>query len=373
MYRHYIKLLFILGFVANPSQGFTEDTLVSKLSQQLCDKSIVLLGELPSHGEALAFQTKAKISQQLISQCGFDALFFEAPVYEFYGLRNNDKPQPEDLDHAIGGFWMTQELVSWRQWLFERMQNNGLYLAGIDSNVSRTSFYAKRHLPDLVAKQLPSEKNKSCHHAIDQYLHWRYDQQNPFTEDINQQLIACLSSAKNQQPKTAANYLIEQLLMENFKVNLLPIKAQSFPNNRTGMMFKNFQWQKSELPKDAKIIVWTASVHAAKQQGTIKQAPLGSLLTEQYGTQVTAIGFSAYSGESSMAGMPVKPIEAAPEDSLEAQVLNSKNDWVFFDNKQLSDYGQIQSRLFGQFRTEQWDQYFDGVVVFKKEKAPTFQ
>ena len=59
-------------------------SIITQVSDSVCGKEVVLLGELPSHGEARAFQIKAGI----VERCGFDAVFFEAPVYDFLGFQH---------------------------------------------------------------------------------------------------------------------------------------------------------------------------------------------------------------------------------------------------------------------------------------------
>ena len=57
------------------------DAVATRVADAVCGSQVVLLGELPSHGEARAFEAKAKIAQQLIDRCGFDALLFEGPQH----------------------------------------------------------------------------------------------------------------------------------------------------------------------------------------------------------------------------------------------------------------------------------------------------
>ena len=112
---------------------------------RLCKKQIVVLGELPSHGEARAFQAKARIVQRLVEDCGFDAVLFESPIYDFLEFQRAaaaGSATPAQLDRSIGRFWLTRELAEWRQWLFQRARN-ALVLGGLDDQVSVTSDYAR--------------------------------------------------------------------------------------------------------------------------------------------------------------------------------------------------------------------------------------
>src|SRR5512134_1671353 len=113
--------LLPVGTVAR-AQERTAPSIVDGVVNAVCQKQIVLLGELPTHGEAHTFDAKSKIADRLIGQCGFSAILFEAPIYDFIGLARAAEAHtatPEQLDNAIGRFWWTRELAPWRRALFE--------------------------------------------------------------------------------------------------------------------------------------------------------------------------------------------------------------------------------------------------------------
>ena len=104
----------------------------SRLVKTVCERQIVVLGELPSHGEGRTFQAKASIVRRLVEECGFNALLFESPIYDFLGLQDaitKGQATLSQLDRAIGRFWLTRELSDWRQWLFQQTTNGALVLA----------------------------------------------------------------------------------------------------------------------------------------------------------------------------------------------------------------------------------------------------
>src|SRR4051812_36963888 len=94
----------------------TPQSIVDGVVNAVCQKQIVLLGELPTHGEAHTFDAKSQIADRLVAQCGFTAILFEAPIYDFIGLERAAAARtatPEQLDNAIGRFWWTRELTPW--------------------------------------------------------------------------------------------------------------------------------------------------------------------------------------------------------------------------------------------------------------------
>ena len=55
-----------------------EEQAAARVAAAVCSKRIVLLGELPEHGEARGFGVKARVVQRLVASCGFRAVLFEA-------------------------------------------------------------------------------------------------------------------------------------------------------------------------------------------------------------------------------------------------------------------------------------------------------
>jgi erythromycin esterase-like protein len=66
--------------IAARAQERTAQSIVDGVVNAVCRKQIVLLGELPTHGEAHAFGAKSNIAERLIAQCGFKAILFEAAI-----------------------------------------------------------------------------------------------------------------------------------------------------------------------------------------------------------------------------------------------------------------------------------------------------
>jgi erythromycin esterase-like protein len=203
----------------------------------------VLLGELPTHGEAHTFDAKSKIADRLIAQCGFTAILFEAPIYDFIGFERAAATRtatPEQLENAIGRFWD-----------------------------------------------------------------------------------------------------------------------------------RNLVWYLERLPANSRVVIWTATVHAARQRGALSEVPLGARVVERWGDRVGTVGFTAYAGYTSRAGRPARPIPDASPESLEA-TATSESAWALLDSDKLRAIGRVSSRLLGKFVSETWSDYFDAVVVIRQEVAPTF-
>jgi erythromycin esterase-like protein len=127
------------------------------------------------------------------------------------------------------------------------------------------------------------------------------------------------------------------------------------------------------LPAGSKVVVWTATVHAARQQGVLPRQPLGVSLATRYGRQLAVVGFTALGGQSSMAGRPMQPLPQLPSGSLEASALPGDVTWALLGKSALRSLGRTPSRLLGPISAAVWSDYFDYVVVVKEEVAPVFE
>lgn len=142
---------------------------------------------------------------------------------------------------------------------------------------------------------------------------------------------------------------------------------------RDRAMADNFEWAKSRLPKHAKIIVWCATVHAAKRlpAGSKQREPMGLYLHRAFGDTAAVIGFSALSGRVSRLGAPPKDIAPAASDSIESRALAGSSDTLrYLDRKQLHALGKAPAHPvdFGQVQATDWSTVLDGLLVLREER-----
>jgi erythromycin esterase-like protein len=376
-----IRLVALLGLLLIPIPARARQAdlgaVVARVADAACGKQVVILGELPSHGEARAFEAKARIVQRLIDQCGFDALLFEAPVYDFVGFQEGGEQHrgvAPQLDRAIGRFWWTDELTEWRRWLFRQATEGGLVLGGLDDQVSVTSDYARATLPGLVAASSPPQGASECEQVVARHLFWRYDQGTPFDEPEQIRLQRCVREAADALAVRAEGNrrTPEQAMLGNLANYVDRQRGAPASLDRDEAMYRNALWHIERMPAASKVIIWTATVHASRKQGSLPQQPLGARLAAQWGQGLASVGFTAFAGWSSMARQPRKPLPEAPPGSLEALATQGSAPWVFLDASALRRIGHAPSRLLGSFTEADWSAYFDGVVVIREEVAPLF-
>jgi len=350
-------------------------SLSAQVVDAVCEKELVLLGELPSHGEAKAFGAKARIVDGLVRRCGFSALLFEAPLYDFLdleGAMRGDRAEPARLDRAIGGFWLTRGLRDWRRWLFASASEGQLHLGGLDDQVSATSDFARAALPELAADVLREGRSDACPVAIDRNLNWRYGSEQRYDEAERALLQQCAQRAVQAIVDTGGSDDAERRVMLQNLASLYD-RQQGGDSSRDEVMYRNLRWHHSRLPPGTKIIVWTATVHAAREQGGRDYRPLGAWAAEHWGDRLASVGFTAFRGESSRAGAAIESLPPAPPGSLEALVTRAGARGVWVGRSDLREYGVRPSRLLGGVVTADWSRHFDGVVVFREEHAPRFE
>ena len=364
--------LLPVGPVAR-GQERTAQSIVDGVVSAVCQKQIVLLGELPTHGEAHTFDVKSKIADRLIAQCGFTAILFEAPIYDFIGLERAAETHTATqvlLDNAIGRFWWTRELTPWRRALFEAATRQRVVVGGLDDQVSITSHYAEAALPRLIAAASSESTATECRQTVSRHVGWTYDAKHPFDEREQLRLQQCARSAADAAAANRSLDAADRVMLESF-ARYADRQRLGMTSGRDESMYRNLVWYLERLPKNSRVVIWTATVHAARQRGSLSEVPLGARVVERWGDRVGTGGFTAYSGYTSRAGRPASPISDAPPESLEA-TATSESAWALLDSEKLRAIGRVPSRLLGTFVSETWSDYFDAVVVIRQEVAPTF-
>ncbi len=363
--------------VSVPAQQPDSVEIVARAARVLCDKRVVVLGEPPSHGESRTFQAKAGIVEWLVDRCGFAAVLLEAPIYDFVGFQAaaaSGRALPQDLDKAIGRFWWTRELTDWRKWLFERASSGKLLLGGLDDQVSVTSDYARASLPSLIAASSSVAGASECEQTVARNLYWRYTNDQPFDEPEQARLQSCTRSAATTRSAADGKSATSQAVMlENLASYVDRQAGVREARERDEAMYRNVRWYGDRLPAGSKVVIWTATVHAARLQGELPRQPLGVRLAAQYGRQLAVVGFTALGGQMAMAGHPIQPLAQLPSGSLEALALRRNFTWAVLNGSALRAAGRVPSRLLGPISTADWADFFDYVVVVKEEVAPVFE
>ena len=369
-----------------PSTEALAAQAAARVADAVCGKRVVLLGELPDHGHARGFGVKARIVERLVAHCGFRAVLFEAGSYDFFGVERAIAARaPTDslelaLTRAIGGLWWTRELGDFRRWLVREAVAGRVSLGGIDDQpTGMTAAHARATLPGLVGAAVPPARATECRDAVARHVNWRYDATQRYDSTERARLADCARLAADRTP--AAGRTPDGAMLDDLAGYFARERGEA--PDRDLAMARNLDWWSARLPRDAKLVVWTATTHAARAPGATSVRPLGvppmgERLAARWGDRLAVIGFTALQGQWSRAGSPSQPLAPLPPETLEARALaaGAAGDtaaWAFLDRAKLRALGAAPSRLFGRVTTLDWSAAFDGVLVIRDEAAPTFE
>jgi erythromycin esterase-like protein len=362
--------------------------------QDLCGKSVAMLGESPLHGFGKTLEFKAALVRRLVEECHYNAFFIESGAYDFLNIQKRlksgrDVTEPM-IAAAIGGLWATREVQPLIPFLLEKAKTGSVTLGGLDDQLARGT-YAQHEMPaDLVA-YLQGDEKTLCLATLQRHTLWQYTEHSPYSPKDRALILGCLESIETiltRAPSSAAPFREYDVAMID---SLKRWFARDFRDARNGVdgnildfndrdrsMYLNFEWLLVRLPAHSKVIVWAANTHVAKDlngvSGENGVVPFGSYVGREFKSHAFALGFSAYSGSYARTGQPVRQLSIAPSDSLETQAFAGRDSATsYLSLKELRKFGSIPGRPLGSsFKTARWGEVLDGVVTFREERAPDF-
>jgi erythromycin esterase-like protein len=393
--------LLVICVAASSARGASPATTkgssnpdADRVVQELCGKSVAMLGESPLHGFGKTLEFKAALVRRLVEECHYNAFFIESGIYDFLNIQKRLKSGQDVTEPmvaaAIGGLWATHEVEPLIPFLLEKAKTGTVTLGGLDSQLQRGS-YAQREMPSDLVEFLQGDEKARCLEILQRHTQWKYTQDSPYSPRDKTLILGCLDSIETnltKAPATAVPFrdyytaMVESLKRPfawDFRQDLQNGVDESTlqVNERDHWMYLNFQWLLARLPAHSKVVVWTANTHVAKDlrpvDGEGGVVPFGSYVRQEFKSNAFALGFSAYSGSYAMAGQPVRQLSVAPTDSLEARAFTGRNsDTAYLSAKELRKLGSVPARLRSSFKTAQWSEVLDGIVIFREEHAPDF-
>ena len=400
MVRLCVLLLIFVGAAseraaAQATSLVNEDKEIEPVVRALCGKRVALLGETPVHGFGETLKFKVEVVHRLVDECHYNALFWESGIYDYVNIEKKLKSGHDVtgamISAAIGGLWANREVQPLVPFLRERVMAGRLTLGGLDDQIGAHS-YASREMSSDLVESLRGDERSRCFAVLQRHLRWQYTDDSPYGPSDKTKLLGCLDEIEHRlsQPGESKKSWPEEdkAMVESLKRNLARDFTEDdwakndqkvkWANDRDRSMYLNFEWLYSRLPRNSKVIVWAATVHVAKDLSSVSgfdgRVPFGSYIKRDFGDRVFSLGFSAYSGEYEFIHPPVKELSAAPISALEGQVFAERDsDTIYLSRKQLRKCGTVAARLLGtDFNTARWDQVVDGLIVFRKERAPSW-
>lgn len=371
---------------ASSTTSATRAATVESAVSAMCAKQVVLLGEDGSHGGAGTLALKAALAQRLVTQCGFRGIVFESPFYDMLSAQDAidaKTSSPAALGDAVGAIWSRYpEFQSFATWLSGQAASGRVRIAGMDPQAGGVGEqYSAETLPGVLSSVLPQPERDTCRAAFAQLNNYTYDDAHPFDAAAFAVLSSCATKveAALAEPANAKQERIAAMAAsyDAFLRGISPGGADE--GARDKQMYANLAWIIAHWPKGTKVIVWTASVHAAKAptDGKADGMPrLGNLVHEAFGDQAYALGFSALRGAYGSPGGRGKPhdLAPAPEASLEAYAFRGRTESdapQFLPVSTLRALGVIPGRAFiyDAFQPLDWSTVLDGVLVLPEESV----
>lgn len=341
-----------------------------------CDKKIVLLGEDSAHGSGKTMETKIEIVKRLIDECGFSSVLFESPVYEFSNyarLASKNAASEDQLAQSIGGLWSNAKpMIPFIAFLHNKSINGQIKIAGIDSQFGANQPFSQELLSAKLSKYLDKRKQQSCETELYQYLNWLYSKENPYNKETLLRIESCVSAMKSSSHEgllANAENTTDQFMVDNF-YKLLEFAKGNYFNLRDKAMAENVNWHLSNSTDNDKVIIWCATIHAAKTLSplSVDRIPMGYYLKQIYEDKMISIGFSALSGQYGRTASKIKNIEPV---AMEKNALsNSAESIKYLSNKDLKRLGSIKGQpiQYNNIKSVNWSSILDGIIVLRNEK-----
>ncbi len=378
----------------NSSQPFEQ------IGNIVADKQIVVLGE-SQHGDGKTLEMKSRLLKYLIEEKGFNTIAFEGRGFLDMEILNTTTPL-DSLAESLNKSALTSWYASEQQMeLNSAIMNNDLKFIGLESY----SYFVSRE-PDLFIEYLREflethfdyiefvewPKLKSIHYNIsisnkEKITEADIEFYRKTLTSIIHKIQSQIENSKNLEKEIALNSIRNaEKFAILFKSRWLfeEINYGVYNNLRDEQMAINLLWHKKRNP-NAKIIVWTANFHGAKEIRKIRykeEEPemynnytlLGEHLHQFYGDKLYSIAFTSSSGESGMVNQEPNEI-IAPEGSLEKEIEKKNMDYGFLDLLALrKSQPDLEDVIFNTIilghdnKPGKWLKVFDGIFYIKKNE-----
>lgn len=348
---------------------------IDRLVHDVCGRDVVLLGEDSYHGSGRTVEVKSLLVQRLVNECGFSQVLFESQFYEFPALEKplaTGQVAQRQLGDAIGGIWSrTAQMQPLLTWLADSAAKGKVRIGGIDPQfASATGHFAQCELGGLLAARLPREFRGECRQTFDRHHAWSYDDDHPYDDAEKDRLGVCIgrveAAVKRNESRDPNARMV--LAYARYAPTTLSEDVVASKNARDLGMAELFDWYRERDRR--KTIVWTATVHAAKQlEGD--RVPMGHYLHQKLGDRMATIGFTAVAGSIGGAVQKqAKPLAEPQSGALEAryQSLPSQG-LVYLSYTELADMGTVPARAlnYAQPQVADWSELLDGMIVLGEE------
>ncbi len=362
------------------------------------NKDIVILGEA-SHGDGRTFEIKSDLVKYLVEEKGFTTFAFESRDFLEIAYIGGNSFLKDRLDESLREDWVRQ----WSPW-GPAQEIQGLVDVLTTKAIRPIGLETYSYTSELLALKLIKEKLAEDKHAIG-LVDWRLlDElhatifEEPYDADTAEDLKSYVSILQDVYKEVLRSEVYDPFtlqLVENASTSAELNYYSSLEANPTNLnkvitlrdlqMSKNLVWYKEQHP-EAKIIVWMANFHGAKELSAVtfegeedysyeNQKVFAEFVTEKYKDNVFSLAFTSSEGKSKMPydfeGVEETTI-VSPKNSLEEELALKGMDYGYIDfttlrNQKRYKQQRFHSLLLGYHNQEgNWLNVFDGLFYIKR-------
>lgn len=306
---------------ASPLSGGTQD--FDDVMDLIGDATIVMLGEA-SHGTAEFYATRARLTQRLISEKGFNLVAIEGDWPDSLGVNRFVKDGPGTALDSLRGFkryptwmWRNTVVLSFIDWLRahndtlpDETRNVGFY--GLDVYSLHASMEAVLRFlrrVDPMAAQVAKERfacfepfgEDTQQYALQaHYLSQSCEDEVVATlKDLQQRRWRYVSETSSQTVFEAEMNALAVLDAERYYRTMMRSDTQSW-NLRDQHMASVLDRLLAHFGPDTKAILWEHNTHIGDFRATGEARSgylnVGQLVRERYGDLAVAVGFGTHRG-----------------------------------------------------------------------------
>jgi len=305
------------------------ETAFDELIDHVGDARFVLLGEA-SHGTHEFYAERARITQRLIEEKGFNAVAVEADFPDAFRVnryvRGGDDP---DADMALSGFsrfpqwmWRNREVLAFVDWLREYNDRNeekkagfyGLDLYSLHASIDAVLGYLEKTDPEAAAR---ARSRYSCfdHFGEDTQAYGyaaAFGLAESCEDEVVKQLIDVNRRASELYTKSSTVARDEMFFAvqnarlvrnaETYYRTMYRSDVSSWNVRDRHMMesLSELEAHLSDQPSLPKIVVWAHNSHLGDARftdmGRRGELNVGQLVRQKYRDEAVLIGFTTHSG-----------------------------------------------------------------------------
>jgi erythromycin esterase-like protein len=376
-----VRVAIFLGILASApalASPAPDQAALAAATRAICPRQVAVLGEA-EHGDARTETFKIALIEQLVAKCGFSAVLFEASFYEFVQLdrvrRRGQPVTPDQIATAVGGLWRyDREFQPLLPYLASQANAGKLRLGGFDfQQGGRGQDFSNFGVVAELAEPLRAQSQERCRTTFRDLL---FKGSSPERRSAAASCLAAIAALPPSDDVDVRRERQEMLANLSAYAAADTSNASNYIATRDREMDANFRRWMARWGASTKVIVWTATSHAAcaphqhKDFAGVK--PFGAYLAQRYGPRMYALGFTAQGG--STRGFPKPRTIALPQaGSLEALVGPIATDGaLFLDRAALAAAGSRPAGFFSHLPlAAKWAELLDGAVIFPSEQPAT--